>query len=88
METIKKYGGYLLAAIIFVLSIAAVAFQRREKPQPEADDTFKGDRLEDKVQTLPIQEAHEHITEVLKPVPKTESKDIASAIDAWKKAGD
>lgn len=87
METIKKYGGYLLAAIIFVLSLAAVAFQRREKPQPEAD-TFKGDRLEDKVQTAPIQEAHEHITETLKPVPKTESKDMASAIDAWKKAGD
>jgi hypothetical protein len=87
METIKKYGGYLLAAIIFCLSLMAVVFSRKEKPQPEAD-TFKGDRLEDKVQTAPIQEAHEHITEVLKPVAKTESKDMASAIDAWKKAGD
>jgi hypothetical protein len=88
METLKKYGGYLLTAIIFVLSIAAVVFQRKEKPQPDAADTFKGDRLEDKVQIAPIQAEQEHIVETLKPVPKTESKDMASAIDAWKKAGD
>uniref|UniRef100_A0AB39CDM3 Uncharacterized protein n=1 Tax=Pseudomonas phage HRDY3 TaxID=3236930 RepID=A0AB39CDM3_9VIRU len=88
METIKKYGKMILGGLMFVLALAAVVFARRPKPEPEAD-TYKGDRLEEQVQTAPIIEQQKQVEEILKPpVEKTVSKDMNSAINAWKTAGD
>ena len=87
METLKKYGTYLLSGIIVVLGLVAVIFQRREKPVPEAD-IFKGDRLEDQVNTAQIETQHAEIVETLKPSAPTKSATMGQAIDAWKRAGD
>jgi len=87
METIKKYGKWFIAGMMFVLALAAALFARRTKPEPEAN-TYKGDRLEEQVKTAPIIEQQKQVEEILKPVEKTVSKDMNSAINAWKSAGD
>jgi hypothetical protein len=87
METIKKYGKWILGLLMLGLALASALFARRPKPEPEAN-TYKGDRLEEQVQTAPIIEQQKQVEEIVKPVEKTVSKDLNSAIDAWKKAGD
>ena len=86
METIKKYGKWFVGGMMFVLALAVAIFARR--PKPEIADTYKGDPLEELVQTAPIIEQQKQVEEILKPVEKTGSKDMNSAINAWKIAGD
>jgi len=87
METIKKWGKWIIGGLMFVVALASVIFARRPKPEP-ITDTYKGDRLEEQVTLAPIEEQHKQIAETLKPQPPTVSKDMQSAINAWKTAGD
>lgn len=87
MEQLKKWGKWIIGGLMFLLAVLAAIAARPKKPEPVAD-TYKGDRLEEQVNTAPIVEQHTHIAEVLKPGSKTESKDMQSAINAWKTAGD
>lgn len=85
METLKKWGMYIVAAGIFLLSIFAVLGRRKEEPKQEETPL--------EVPVRQIQESNKEIIELQKNAikqtqapPPTNAPDIDKAIEEWQKS--
>lgn len=81
LETLKKWGMWILGAAIFLLTLFAAVGRPKEKPQPPAPEVeLPPDYTE---QNEKIEEAHVAIVEKNKPVPKSDAASISAAIEEY-----
>lgn len=87
METIKKWGMWIVGAGIFLLSIIAVLGRRKEEPKA---DSGNADITKEEVEKAAVQ--HDEIVasqkavvdKVNTPIPPSQAADIDAAIEEWK----
>lgn len=87
METIKKWGMWIVGACIFLLSIFAVLVRQKEEPKADSGnaDITKEEVEKAAVQHDEIVEAQAAVvTKVNTPIPKSNAADVDAAIEEWK----
>ncbi len=83
METLKKWGMWILGAAMFFIAVFAAVGRRKEEPKPEAPQVVLPPDYAENVQQ--IKDAHAAIVEATKPVPKANATDMAAAIEEYNK---
>ena len=86
-ETIKKYAGYFVGGIIFLVSIVAVLGRRKEVVKEDSQDEKEVKEVVVKANAQHAQivvEQNKAIEVVTAPIAKTESADMDTAIETWK----
>lgn len=83
METLKKWGMWIVGAAIFLLTLFMAAGRTKEKPQPPAPEVELPPDYTEKNEK--IEEAHVAIIEKNKPVPKSDAATISAAIEEYNK---
>lgn len=92
MDTLKKWGKWILGAVMFVGALL-FAFASRSKsggtPKPDilTPDAVVVKQQEEKLETnkVTIEKGQKDAVAQAKPVTPTNSKDIDEAIDTWNK---
>lgn len=87
METIKKWGMWIVGAAVFLLSIVAVLGRQKEEPKADSGNVKVTEQEVEKaaVQHDEIVEAQAAVvTKVNTPIPPSDAADINAAIEEWK----
>lgn len=87
METIKKWGMWIVGACVFLLSIIAVLGRQKEEPKADSGNAKVTEQEVEKAK-----EQHDEIVESQKaavdkvntPIPPSNAADIDAAIEEWK----
>lgn len=81
METLKKWGLWILGAVMFLIAVFAATNRRKEEPKPEAPQVVLPTDYQEKHDK--IEEAHAEIIEKSKPIPKSNAASIGAAIEEY-----
>lgn len=81
METLKKWGLWILGAAMFLIAVFSAVGRRKEEPKPEAPPVVLPTDYQEKNEK--IEEAHAAIIDKIKPVPKSDAADISAAIEEY-----
>jgi len=87
METLKKWGMWIVGIIILIAGVFAAVDRKKEEPKADAENT---DVTKAEVETAAVQHAEivveqaAVIAAVTKPIPPTNSANIDDTIAEWK----